>query len=94
MFSKLKKHTDRPACEISVTVSIDSDGTEWPIYMDGNPVYLEPGEGAIYLGCEVEHWREEFKGEYASQVFMHYVDKDGPHTNHFKDGRDLYGMVK
>ena len=88
----LKKHSDRPSCEISVTASIDSDGTEWPIYMDGNPVYLEPGEAAIYLGQEVEHWRDEFKGDYASQVFMHYVDRDGPHTDYYKDKRDLYGI--
>ena len=90
-YSSLKKHSDRPSCEISVTALIDSDGTEWPIYMDGNPVYLEPGEAAIYLGAEVEHWRDEFKGDYASQVFMHYVDRDGSHTDYYKDKRDLYG---
>ncbi len=91
MFTKLIKHSDRPACEISVTVCLDSDGTEWPIYMDGNPVYLEPGEAAIYLGLEVEHWREEFKGDYSSHIFMHYVNKDGPYVNCFMDERDFYG---
>ena len=59
-FAILKKHTDRPACEISVTILIGSDKTKWPIYMDGNPIDLERGDAAVYLGCEVEHWREEF----------------------------------
>jgi len=26
----------------------------------------------IYSGCELEHWREEFKGESCGQVFLHY----------------------
>ena len=91
MFTNLIKHTDRAACEISVTVCLDSDGTEWPIYMDGNPVYLEPGEAAIYLGCEVKHWREEFKGDYSSNVFLHYVNEEGPHAKWSMDERDFYG---
>ena len=30
----------------------------------------------IYSGCELEHWREEFKGEECSQVFLHYNIKN------------------
>ena len=26
----------------------------------------------IYSGCELEHWREEFKGKDCGQVFLHY----------------------
>ena len=33
--SDLSKHTDRPSCEISITVHINSDGTPWEIYMGG-----------------------------------------------------------
>jgi hypothetical protein len=33
---------------------------------------MEPGDATIYLGCELEHWREEFKGEDCAQVFLHY----------------------
>jgi len=92
MFADLKKHRDRPSCEISVTVMLGSDGTKWPIYMDGTELNLEPGDAGIYLGCEVEHWREEFTGDWHAQTFLHYVDKNGPNRNHFKDGRLLYGM--
>jgi hypothetical protein len=63
-FSDLPKHKDRPSCEISTTVNIASDGTTWPIFMDGKPLHLESGDAAIYLGMELTHWREEFKGDW------------------------------
>ena len=91
-FADLPKHKDRPSCEISTTVNIGSDGTSWPIYMDGTPIDLAPGDAAVYLGCEVLHWREEFKGDWCSQVFIHYVDKNGPNREFFKDKRRHYGL--
>jgi hypothetical protein len=90
----LKKHTDRESCEISVTVMIGSDGTKWPIYMDGVELYLEPGAAAIYLCCEVEHWRDEFKGDWHAQTFLHYVDKNGLNKEWARDKRIFYGTIK
>ena len=90
----LKKHVDRPSCEVSVTVMIGSDGTKWPIYMNGTEINMEPGDAAIYLGCEIEHWREEFKGDWQAQTFLHYVDKNGPHAEWAKDKRIVYGTPK
>ena len=29
----------------------------------------------IYSGCELEHWRDEFKGKDCGQVFLHYNKK-------------------
>ena len=94
MFADLKKHKDRPSCEISATVMIGSDKTKWPIYMEGKEINLEPGDAAIYLGCEIEHWREEFKGDWHAQTFLHYVDKNGINNEWFKDKRPLYGLQK
>jgi len=93
-FSDLKKHKDRESCEVSVTVMIGSDGTSWPIYMEGNEVNMMPGDAVIYLGCELEHWREEFMGDWHAQTFLHYVEKNGQFKNEFKDGRMLWGMPK
>ena len=90
----LKKHKDRPSCEISVTVMINSDGTPWPIYMGGTEINMEPGDAAIYLGCEIEHWREEFQGDWHAQTFLHYVDKNGSFKEWFKDKRLLFGSSK
>ena len=87
----LKKHKDRPSCEISVSIMLGSDGTPWPIYMNETEINMQPGDGIIYLGCEVEHWREEFKGDWHAQTFLHYVDKNGIHKEWSKDKRILYG---
>jgi hypothetical protein len=92
--SDLKKHTDRPSCEISVTVNIGGDGTPWPIFMDGAQLNLEKGDGALYLGCELEHWREEFKGDHYFQTFLHYVDEEGENTEHYMDKRNYWGIEK
>lgn len=85
-YEQLKKHTDRPACEISVTLNLSSD-REWPIFMerDGKPVpvTMGPGDAVIYRGMDVPHWRDFFEGYSCAQVFMHYVDMDGPHADLF-----------
>ena len=77
----LKKHTDRPSCEFSATVFIDSDGTDWPIFIDGKEILLNKGDILIYKGCEVEHWREPFTGDFQIQLFLHFVDADGKYAN-------------
>jgi hypothetical protein len=92
--SDLKKHKDRESCEISVTVMIGSSGEEWPIYMDENKVTLEKGDAVIYRGMEVEHWREEYQGDWHSQVFLHFVDKNGPNVDFKFDKRIYLGIMK
>jgi len=91
-YSILKKHTDRPSCEISVTANINGDGTVWPIFMDGNEFNLEVGDAAIYLGCDVVHWREEFKGDFQFQTFLHYVDANGKNKEYYMDKRRYWGV--
>tara|TARA_R100000995_G_scaffold18093_1_gene7363 strand:- start:1308 stop:1718 length:411 start_codon:yes stop_codon:yes gene_type:complete len=50
--------------------------TEYTEYKEGTSsglkIDLEPGDMLIYSGCELEHWREEFKGKDCGQVFLHY----------------------
>jgi len=89
----LDKHKDRPACEVSVTVMVGSSGEDWPIYMNNKKIILKPGDAVVYHGTEVEHWREEFLGDWHSQFFLHYVDKNGPYKdkNLIADGRLLWG---
>ena len=78
----LEKHRDRHACEVSVTLHLDSDGTEWPIWFtkpNGEIISysLKSGQAIIYLGMISEHWRNEFQGEEYGQVFLHYVRSQG-----------------
>lgn len=89
---ELTKHLDRPSCEISVTVSYgfsySNSDYRWPIYMDDKPVILEPGDGAVYRGCDVEHWRDVLdvgQDSYHVQCFYHYVDKHGPFSDYAYD---------
>lgn len=87
----LAKHTDRGACEVSITLHLGSDGVEWPIYFErldnGEEVALnmKPGQAALYLGKQVKHWRNEYAGEDYSQVFLHYVRARGPYKQCYFD---------
>ena len=62
----------------------------------GKMIPMEPGDGVIYRGCEVEHWREAFnapEGAWQTQVFLHYVDKNGPYGDFCKfDSRPALGL--
>ena len=90
-FVELTPHKDRPACEISVTINIGGDGTDWPIIIDKKQIDLKPGEASVYLGCELVHSRKEFLGDWQAQVFLHYVDANGPFADHWKDKRIKWG---
>ena len=80
----LKRHKDRFSCEISTTMNLGGD--DWPIYLEpsgkedmkGVRVDLKPGDMLVYSGCELEHWREKFKGKECVQIFLHYNDKKTP----------------
>tara|TARA_X000000950_G_scaffold80666_1_gene101427 strand:- start:3033 stop:3587 length:555 start_codon:yes stop_codon:yes gene_type:complete len=90
-YADLTSHKDRESCEISATLNIGSDGTPWAFFIENQRILLNPGDCAIYLGCELTHWREEFMGDWCAQTFLHYVDANGPYTNHEKDKRKLWG---
>ena len=87
--NELKIHKDRPSCEISVTVKLSDTGWyNWPIWMVDTPYDLNDGDAVIYRGCDLEHWREPcggYEGYQMGQVFMHYVNKNGPYAEHKYD---------
>ena len=96
----LEKHSDRPACEISVTLQLSrSHHYAWPIYMGKQRYDMGEGDAVIYRGCDIEHWRDMCdgpEGYYSGQVFLHYVKKNGEHTSHAGDStvRDNYSYMK
>ena len=86
--AELEKHTDRKACEISASITLDyyykDDTYKWPLCMGDKPFVIKKGDGIIYKGANINHWRPVFIQELPSwhhQVFVFYVDKNGP----FKD---------
>lgn len=85
----LKKHLDRPSCEISVTLHLGGDHP-WNIYMtkpndESIGIDLKPGQAIIYQGMISEHWRDPFEGNNYGQVFLHYVKGDGNYWEHYGD---------
>jgi hypothetical protein len=44
----------------------------------GIKVDLKPGEMLVYRGCELEHWRNKFKGKECIQAFLHYNNQKTP----------------
>ena len=90
--NSLPKHKDRPSCEVSISVCIEKD-IDWPLYIDGEPVDLEPGDGVLYAGIDYEHYREKFKGDYHAQCFLHYVRKNGLYKDFKYDKRIFIGAT-
>jgi predicted 2-oxoglutarate/Fe(II)-dependent dioxygenase YbiX len=108
---ELKIHTDRPACEISATLTLGFEGDVWPIYVgdyaeagQGREVTIESGhtkyitnereikmgvgDAVLYRGMDKVHWREPYtEGKWQAQVFLHYVDANGPHAEWKYDKR-------
>jgi hypothetical protein len=62
--------------------------------MEGAKINLQPGDAVIYLGCELEHYREEFKGDWCAQVFIHYVDAEGDNASLEQDKKVYWGLLK
>lgn len=87
----LKRHRDRPACEISATLTLNYDSEDiWPIFFKETPVTLNIGDLAIYKGCDIEHWRPAFTGNWHVQMFIHYISASGP----YKDLVKKYYSIK
>lgn len=98
--TELLRHKDRASCEISTTLFLGSnmsntDDKQWPMFVlsDGKEIRcdLNPGDMIVYRGCEIEHWREPFKGVNHAQLFMHYNEKGGKYDNKY-EGRPLMGL--
>lgn len=96
---ELAAHTDRPSCEISATVCINFNyeaKDAWPIRMQDSEIQLQPGDMAIYRGCEILHQRNKLNidpDHWHVQAFIHYVDVNGPYSAYKWDGRPSVGML-
>jgi len=99
---ELKVHRDRPACEISASITLGFEGNVWSIYMGDNEdksnstkIDMEVGDAVLYRGCDKWHWRDPYKeGKWQAQVFLHYVDQNGPHAEWKYDKRESLGLSK
>jgi len=91
--SSMLPHTDRAACELSVSLNISSTSEkEYPLWIktdDGAvPIVTEPGDAVLYKGRNFKHWRDTLVGPsdtYHHQAFFHYVRADGYYVEHAWD---------
>jgi hypothetical protein len=81
------RHHDRGSCEVSVSIHVGRDGGEASLWFSPNHrVDMEEGDGAVYLGCDTDHWRERFSGNTMAQLLLHYVVAGGAHVAEYFDG--------
>src|SRR5262249_13734777 len=81
------RHRDRGSCEVSVSLHLGRNGGDSSLWFAPNArVEMEGGDGAVYLGCEAEHWRERFTGRAMGQIFLHYVEACGRFAENYFDG--------
>lgn len=83
----LEKHVDREQCELTASLLIDqlprpADLTDWPLLLEipatGEVVAMDMGigDGSLYRGRELPHYRLPFEGELTTCHFYHYVKAD------------------
>ena len=102
---ELEKHVDRDSCEISVSVHIGTNlNKKWEFELysvngEHKKISLMPGDGLLYKGCEICHWRSPMPGKlensvrkflnlgelYYHQIFFHYVLSEGHRSHHAFD---------
>jgi hypothetical protein len=99
-------HSDRPACEHSVSLTLDySDGQPWPLEVgrytvdyyhpiedrwdrDHVSIPLEVGDAVLYYGVRYPHGRTTPNpNTWSAHLFLHFVDRNGPHAGEAFDGR-------
>ena len=90
-------HSDRPSCQVSLTINIGQTHS-WPIYVTSLKtkkyveVVQEPGDALVYLGCNVGHYRPKYKGDWYSQLFIHYVLQNDMNAPYFFDNENRRNM--
>jgi hypothetical protein len=81
--SELKPHRDRAQCYYAMSVLLDhnqaDDVSSWPIYMqppgapEAIPVSVSLGDGLLYFGEEVLHYRHRLESGYSTFWFLFWV---------------------
>ena len=96
--NRLRKHVDRPSCEVSVTLNLGQDPPQpWPLGFETpegqSYVELEPGDAALYLGTDRPHWRDAYAGRLCGQAFLHYVGRHGRRREWRHDKRESLNLL-
>jgi hypothetical protein len=93
---ELKRHLDRPACEVTVSLCLGNDDKPWPIWVldkDKNKhcFEMQAGDALIFKGVELLHWRQPNVFGPCANAFLHYVDRHGPYADQKDDLKNTKG---
>lgn len=73
--ANLPHHIDDNACTFTIDMCM-SYKTQWPIYVEGKELILEPNQAAVYYGEDQYHWRNKFPDPAKNEVemiFFHFT---------------------
>jgi hypothetical protein len=90
------RHKDGPANQVSCTMCISRDDVDWPLgFSDGETegsVVMKPGDGVIYRGFKLDHWRDKFIGNNQVQLIVGFVIRDAEFDAHrfYGRGKPMY----
>ena len=95
----LPAHTDQDSCEYSATITLGMSNNPWEfcVSKDGTldnytPFKMDVGDCVLYNG-KILHWRTgALQGDWHCQVFLHYVDADGPYSKWIYNGREKLNL--
>ena len=72
----LERHKDLNACTYTIDYCINQF-IEWPIFIEGHEIILEPNQAVCFMGEDQEHWRGDWiPGNVVDMMFFHYVEPD------------------
>ena len=103
--AELVRHTDRPACEVTATLTlVNEPDTIWPIFLEERPgtihrVDLNPGDMVLYDGIQYPHWRAPQPPHHFNvSVFYHFVVANGPfagwHERELRQRKDMLDLYE
>lgn len=92
----LNMHTDRPSCEVSVSIALNQNNWGFDfVDLHGNnkTAHLNAGDAILYQGEHVLHGRTSKLEDYmSSHIFLHYVRQAGPYQEFKYDKRERLGI--
>ncbi len=94
---ELIRHRDRDACGHTATVHLANWGEPWPFELEDAcgakvRIELDPGDLLLVKGREIPHSRPHREAGDYLQVFLHYVERDGPEAEYRFDRRPALGL--
>lgn len=94
--SWLDRHKDRKNASFGLSICLERNSPYWPlVIVDRHGIEhefdLEEGDGILFTGMELEHYRSTLLHGFQTQMFLFYVPLEQTQTAKMFDGRDGLG---